>query len=323
MIRIKTIDSEAAIRKSIVKNFKHYRTVNQTAFYLGEGSDHCYDPDVQFSRRKYNYTEIAQTLNSVLAETKALKVAIVSLACGNCSKDKEVLEQIQKAGHTFSFIGVDSSMDMLYKADTVLREATFSAQLVCADIGAFDFKQELERIIGAYDLTIYLFFGNTFIGNILGNLNQNYMMGLLNTIVRPGDYMLIDAASFETITPEIEDKILERYTGYLDNLDEVAFFLVHLKTLGVTEDCGKLTLKITKDSATQGQKVTFKFVLHNPMTLTLDKEEITLSPDECIDLFYIVIYDLHKLTSFLEKKNYTLTGQIPGDFYNQLLFQKQ
>lgn len=318
MIRIKTINSEVEIREDIVRTFKQYRVVDQKAFYLGAGSDIYYHPDRVSSGNKYDYFKIAQLIAKVLTQNKEAKVAIVGLACGNCEKDRIVLEHVQEAGYDVPFFGVDSSMAMLHKANSVLSDAPFEAHLICADVGAFHFKRELDRILGEYDLSLYLFFGNT-----VGNLNQNYIARMLSNILRPGDYILLDVVGFETITPQIEDKLLRRYTGYLSNPEEASFFLYPLKSLGVPEGCGKLTLKVTKDDTHQARVFTFGFEITTSANFNLEGEEINLSPNDYIDLHLILSYDLNALTVFLEKKKFALKDQLVGEFMNQLLLQRQ
>lgn len=319
MIRLRTINSEVEIWKSIIKNFKQYRTVNQTAFYLGAGADYYYDdPGIEFSRQSYDCTGIAQLLKNILAKKKDLKVAIVSLACGSCKIDRIIMEYLQEAGYDVQFFGVDSSMAMLRKANNVLNNATFKSHLICANIGAFNFKKELDKIIGDYDFGIYLFFGN-----IIGNLNQNYMIGTLRNILRPGEYMLLDVVGFETITPQIQDKMLERYTGYLYSPPEIKFFSYPLEAFGVPEDCGKLTLKTRKDHITGAEVFNLGFQVKNAIRFTLERDEISLSRNEYIDLHDILVYDLNKLTELLEGKDFKLKNKLAGDHVNQLLLQRQ
>ena len=315
---LRTIVSEVEIQNSIVKNFKQYRTINQIAFYLGDGAGYYYDSDRLSAANLYNYPKITRLLGNVLAEKKGAKIAVVSLACGNCKTDKTILQPLQVAGYPFSFFGVDSSMAMLYKAGEVLNDVTFKARLICADVGAFNFKKELDRIMGEYDVVIYMFFGN-----IVGNLNQNYMTRMLNTILRPGDYVLLDVAGFKTITPPIREKLLERYTGYLHNPFETRFFLHPLKSLGVPDNCGELVLDTQKDSVTQAEVFKFSFKVKNSLRSVLEGEEIGLSHDEYIELYDILIYNLDKLTAFLEGKDFTLKDQVTLDFKTQLLFKKQ
>ena len=322
-IPLRTIVSEVEIQNSIVKNFKQYRTLNQTAPYVGAGAEYYYDPDMKFSGESYDYPKITTLLESVFTEKKGAKIAVVSLACGNCKKDRRVLEPLQAAGYPFSFFGVDSSMAMLYKAGEVLNDVTFKARLICADVGAFNFKKELDRIMGEYDVVIYMFFGNTFIGNILGNLNQTYMTDLLNNILRPGDYMLLDLVGFKTLTPTIREKLLERYTGYLTRAPEIKFFLNPLKFLGVSENFGELTLKMAKDDTTQAHIFIFGFKIHTPFRFTLEGDELIVNSNECINLYYIWAYDLYKLTEFLASRNFKLKEQRVGEFVSQLLFKRQ
>ncbi len=317
MKRIRTINSEADIWESIVKNFKHYRTINQTAFYLNEGASHYYDPKRRFPRENYDCLGIAKMLANIFTEKKGLKVALVSLACGNCGKDKVILEHLQNMGHSVPFFGVDSSMAMLYKANGILCETAFQHQLVCADIGAFDFRKRLDRMIGEYDLTIYLF-----LGNILGNLNQNYMSRILKNILRPGDYMLLDVAGFQHITPQVEDRMLERYTGYLSTPAEARFLMQPLKALGISEGCGQLTLKVTNDAAHQAKVYMFGFRVYTPDSVNLEEEIIDLSTNERIDLLHILVYNLNTLAEFLEKRGFEFKDQVVGEFMNQLLFQR-
>ena len=313
-IPLRTIVSEVEIQDRIVKNFKQYRTVNHMAFYLGDGADYYYN----VSTDHYSYPKITTLLKSVFTEKKGAKIAVVSLACGNCNIDNTVLEPLQAAGYPFSFFGVDSSMAMLYKAGEVLNNAAFNARLICADVGAFNFKKELDRIMGAYDIVIYLFFGNT-----AGNLNQNYMIRMLNTILRPGDYVLLDVVGFEQITPKIKDKLEERYTGYLNDPADIRFLLYPLNRLGIPDRCGELVLDTKKDITTQAKVFKFGFISNQAIQFTLEGEEISITPNEYIDLLDILVYNLPILTTFLEEKGFMLKEKIVGDHVNQLLFKKQ
>lgn len=318
MIRIKTINSEVEIWKSIVTNFKQYRAIDQKAFYLGAGAALYYHPDKKFTGESYDYSTIARLIARLLTQNKGAKVAVVSLGCGNCEKDKIILEQVQAMGHNVRFFGVDSSIAMLHKANRVLSDVTFEAHLICADVGAFHFKRELDRIIGAYDLGLYLFFGNTF-----GNLNQSYIAEALKKSLRPGDYMLLDIIGFEHITPQIKGMLLERYEGFLKNPPDTEFYLHPLKAFGIPVDCGRLSLDVTKHNASQAQVFTFGFKITTLTDFSLEEDELTLSPNEYIQLGDILIYDLKELIKFLETKKFALKDQLIGDFMNQLLLQRQ
>lgn len=325
MTRIKTIHSELEIQKEIIKELKKNRVIDQTAFYLDNGTTRYYDPNrtnmsTLHSGGKYDYAKIAQLLHGVITKSsgRGTKVAIVSLGCGSCQVDKEILQHLQKMGSDFSFFGVDSSMSMLYKAGSVLNDVTFKVSLICANLGTLSFRTELDSVIGDHDIYIYLFFGNTF-----GNLNQGYITDILKGILNPGDHLLLDIVGFETVTTQIQAKLFQRYKGYLDNPADADFYLGPLENFGVPVDHGRLVLKITEDSATQAQVFAFGFKVQTPLNFTLEGEEVGLSPNEYVDLYHVFIYDLSKLNKFLEIKKFKLEDQIIGDFHNQLLLQRQ
>lgn len=317
MIDLSTIHSQVEVKKDIIKNFKQHRVINQTALYLGTGVDLYYNPDAILSKA-YDYHKVAILLKEIISKRTEAKLAFVSLGCGSCEKDKKVLEHLQETTkHNITFFGVDSSMAMIKKANKVLKDASFDSHLIFADFGALGFKEELDDLIGDHDIGIYLFFGNTF-----GNLNQGYIADVLNNILHKDDYLLLDVAGFETITTTIQSKLFKRYVRYLNSPHEAVFFLRPIKSFGVPEDCGKLILDITKDDATQAQVFMFKFKVSNSTTFDLG-EKVNLSPNECVDLCKILVYDLGELNKFLEIKEFKLKGQILGDFHNQLLLQKQ
>ena len=319
MVQISTIHSEVEIYKSIVKKFKQERVTDQTAFYLNERADIYYNPDKKFAGEQYDYSKITRLLENILAKKKGSKVVIVSLGCGNCEKDKIVLEHLQERGYNnIRFFGVDSSMAMIQKACNVLNNTPFEAHLICADFGALGFKKELDNIIGNYDIGIYLFFGNTF-----GNLHQGYIADVLKSILSTGDYLLLDIIGFKTITTTIQAKLFQRYLQYNENPADVKFHSGPIKALGVPEDCGKLTLEVTTDPATQARVFKFGFKVHTLTTLNLEEEEVNLSSNGRIHLIHILVYDLHKLTKFLEERSFKLKEQVTGKFLNQLLLQKQ
>ncbi len=317
MIELKIIHSEVEIQNDIVKNLKQHRVINQTALYLGDGVDLYYNPDAILSKH-YDYHKVAQLLEDVLAKRKNEKIAIVSLGCGSCQTDKGMLERLQEKGaHNIVFFGVDSSMAMIQKAKEVLRDVTFEAHLICADFGAENFREQLKKITGNYDLGIYLLFGGTF-----SNLNQGYISDVLHNTLNTGDYMLLDIAGFDTMTTDILSKLFERYVKYLENPDEADFFLGPLKGFGVPKSAGRLILDIAKDDATQAQVFKFRFKIVSPTVFELG-ESVILSPNECVDLCKILIYDLGELKKFLDIKQFKLKDQNLGDFHHQLLFQKQ
>ncbi len=319
MIQIKTINSQSQIQQDIIKTFKRNRVIDQMACYLGAGTDRYLNPiRASASGNKYNYPRIAKLLEDALSQKKDAKVAIVSLGCGSCEKDKIILEDLKKSGHDFSFFGIDSSMNMLYRASDVLNDATFEAHLICADFGASDFKKDLDKIIGKYDVGIYLFLGNT-----LGNLNQSYIADVLKNTLRTGDCLMIDISGFETITTSIQSKLFQQYKGYLHNPDDAAFCLGPLEDLGIPIDSGKLVLKTEEDDVTRAQVFTFGFKVNTSINFNLGGEESNLSPNEYIDLHHVLVYDLRELIKFLETKKFKIKDQLIGDFRNQLLLQKQ
>lgn len=318
MIQVQNITSEVTLRQHILRDFEKDGAINQTAFYLGDGADCYYSPDMAGSGNKYDYPKIAQLITKVLAKNKVEKVAVVSLGCGNCQKDKIILEHVQAMGYSISFFGVDSSPNMLHKANNVLDGATFETQLICADFGAPNFKKELNNIIEDYDFKIFLFLGNTF-----GNLRQSHVANMLKNILHTGDYLLLDICGFETITPLIQGKMFKKFRGFLKRPGDVEFSLYPLKALGIPVDCGKLVLDIKKDNGTQAQVFTFGFKVNTSTDFYLDGNELTLGPDEYISLQDVFIYDLKGLVKFLKIRRFTLKDQVIGEFMNQLLLEKQ
>lgn len=323
MIHIKTINSEVEIQKDIIASFKKQRIIDQTACYLNNGKDRYYNPSrtnmqARYSGSKYDYSKMAQLLQGILSEKKGTKTAIISLGCGSCETDKIVLEHLQEMGYNFSFFGADSSMAMLHKANDVLSDVTFECTLICANFGAFNFREELDKIIGDYDLGIYLFLGNT-----LGNLNQSYIADILKNILQKEDYLLLDVIGFETITTPIQAQLFKRYKGYLSNPADAEFYLGPLKDFGIPVDCGKLVLKTTEDNVTQAQVFAFGFKAHTSISFSLEKEKVSLSPNEYVNLHNVLIYDLGELVKFLRTKEFEIKERLLGNYHNQLLLQKQ
>lgn len=318
MIQVQNITSEVAIREHFTGDFKKYGTINQMAFFLGAGAEIYYDPDKVGSGNKYDYPKIAQLIAKELTKNKDSKIAVVSLGCGNCQKDKIILEYVQEMGYKISFFGVDSSTAMLHKANSVLSDATFEKHLIFVDFGALNFKKELDKITEDYDLKIYLFLGNTF-----GNLPQSYIANMLKNLLHPRDYLLLDVCGFETITPLIQAKMFKKFREFFKNPPDAEFYLHPIKTLEIPVDCGRLVLDATKDNATQAQIFTFGFKIGTLTDFYLEEDELTLSPNEYIQLGNIFIYDLKELVKFLRTKKFILKDQLVGEFMNQLLLQRK
>ncbi len=316
MTTIRTINSEVEIRDDMTKSFKRHRVLEQNAFYLSDGAKNYYNPNKKFSKSKYNLDGIYSMLKKTL-KNKNNKTAIISLGCGSCEKEKEILTRLNKENYNFSFYGVDSSMSMINLADKALNSAKFPSNLICADFGSLKFRLELDKIIGKYDVKIFLFFGHT-----LGNLNQSYMADILKNLMNKGDYLLIDIIGFKEINSEKEAKLFERYVSYLNSEPEIEFFLYPLKNLGVDTSCGEVTLEMRKNTTINALLFQFGFKVLKQFEFFLDGDEVILIPDEYIELYNILIYDLNKLTAFFERRNFKLKEMNTGQFLNQILFEK-
>ncbi len=322
MSRIKTIQSETELRKIIVKKFTQERVTDQTAFYLNEGAELYYNPTKKTSGANYDYPKIAQMLKNILNQQKGGKAAIISLGCGNCGTDKVILEHLQELGYDIPLFGVDSSMDMLYKAKENLSNTAFETHLICGHFGTLELKEYLDETLEAYDLKIFLFLGNTF-----GNLHQGHIAEVLEDLLDPGDHLLLDVAGVETMTTVKQAQLFERYLQYIDNQAENQFFLQPIKTMGVTEECGRLTLETAMDNATQAIAFKFGFRVHTLTRFNLDKRGVTLGSNEHVSLYRILIYDLQELVKFLEEREFVfqeqLLGNVNNQLVNQLIFKRQ
>lgn len=314
---IRSINSESDVWKKIFNDLREYRVMNQMALYLDAGVDRYYNPNTAFLKH-YDYLKLAQLLARVLIEKQGLSVAIISLGCGSCETDKVLLEHLQEMGYNFSFFGVDSSLRMIRKANDVLHSATFDTHLICANFGAFDFQEELDEIIGHYDVKIYTLFGST-----MGNLDQGYIGDTLRDILLPDDYLLLDIGGFKTITYLNKLQLFNRYSEYIDSPYEAEFFLGPLKDFGVPQDIGKLILDIETDHATQAEVFIFKFEIKKSIELTLRKKTVGLTANEQIDVCRILVYDFNELIKFLKKKKFEFKDQLHGEYNNQLLFQRK
>lgn len=317
MIDIRTINSEVDIQEECTKNFKKKRIIDQTALYLGTCANNYYNPNTAFSAQ-YDYPRLIQLLTNTLSEKKDLSVAIISLGCGSCEKEKPILDHLKKVGYNISFFGVDSSMAMIKKAARVLNNATFEPHLICADFGGLNFKKELNKIIGDYSVKMYMFFGNTF-----GNLNQSYVTDVLKNIMRTGDYLLLDIVGVEAVTPLMRSKLFERYVKFIEHPPEKRFFFGPAKALGIPEDCGEMALEVNTDHTTQALIFRFKFKINRSVKFNIEQEEVNLSTNEYIHLCDILVYDINELIKFLKKRSFKLEEQILGYPWNQLLLQRQ
>lgn len=319
------ITSQVDVYKSIVQNLKQHNKINQSAFYTGTLWKSYDVPYIEFSpvpEEEYEYPATLQWLKTLFEDHEGAKVAVISLGCGACEKEKIVMEQLQKEGYQVPFFGVDTSMELIHRAREAFYRSPVQSCFIQADLGEGYFKKELDRMIGVYDVVIYLFLGNTFISDMLNNPSPKKMTNTLKALIKPGDYMLLNPAGAIKLPHISQNKLLDHYKGYCKNPDARRFLLHPLKVLGISEDCGELTLTIARDDTTGAQVTTFIFRVHTPFRFTLEGEEVILNPNEYIELFCIWFYELESLTVFLEEQNFELKGQVEGAFMNQLLFQK-
>lgn len=320
VVTFNALDSEVDIREKIHEGFKKLRIIDQPAFYLNEGANLYYNPKKTSSKKfSYDYSTISKSLKNIFKE-KNESVAIVSLGCGNSFKEVQILNKLYEEGYNFSYLGVDSSMSMLSLADQRLNNLPYSSQLVCADFGSKNFRQEIEKLIGSsFDKKIFLLLGHT-----LGNINLGYVSDMLNNLTKTGDYLLIEIMGFPELTEEIKTSLFERYVSYLELENEIEFLLYPLRKKGL--DCdkiGELQLEMLSVPSINSLIYQFLFTIKKDSQLKINQEVISFTEGESIELLDIYVYNTKELIQFFNKKGFEHVSTSRHESFSNILFRKK
>ncbi|MCB9798359.1 L-histidine N(alpha)-methyltransferase [Candidatus Nomurabacteria bacterium] len=280
------------------KHFQQYKVCKQKAFYFGEGAE-LY---LKISGAKTDlFVEQEDLYHGFLQDNIDItkdEFVIISLGCADARKEKVMLERLSRDSDKVSFIGVDSSEEMICIAKETLKESPVSCEFICADFSSDEF---IKRIHAVTQGKIRIF---TFLGSTFGNVEQSYMADMLYDLLEKGDKLWLEVAVRESISDKADRKFFENYLSWFDNEVTRDFLLHPLKLLGVPLDSGELFLNMAAEGDLNALLFSFRFRIDTKTVIEFDEHTVTLLPGNVIELLTIRAYDPQGLRNFFEERNF-------------------
>ncbi|MCP4523707.1 MAG: hypothetical protein GY828_05850, partial [Candidatus Gracilibacteria bacterium] len=131
---------------------------NQSALVYYDGKDNFYDENATLITKDFINFGKKHCIE------KGKKTVMVSIGCGNSGTEKECLLNLGE-GYDVSYIGVDTSEEMLKLTEKNFKDTGIQRQLIRADFSSDFFLKEINNYTKGYNNVIFVFFGGTF-GNI-------------------------------------------------------------------------------------------------------------------------------------------------------------
>jgi len=305
MQEIYNLMSDGELNDELEKSLLN-RRLEQKFLYLWEWSDLYYknkDADEVYLKNNIKPKELVKIWNKDVG--KKNKICFISLGCGNSHIEKEIFLEMWKKSN-LDYIWVDSSKDMLEISIENLKDIkNIKQSFLCADIFTNEFKRELTEFTEWYDNRIFAFFSNTF-----GNKNHTNIIDILYNLLHKWEQIWLDVRLRNGITAKDDMIACEYYHNWLQTDDQIDLYFHPLKNLGIPFENGKMVLSTHKEKSLNALKFQFSFLLTKKTTIKVRSNEITMLPEEKIDLQQIYTYDKDGLVSFFKEHNFKLKDNI-------------
>ncbi|MCA9459553.1 MAG: L-histidine N(alpha)-methyltransferase [Nanoarchaeota archaeon] len=248
---------------------------------------------------------------------KGEKIAIISLGCGNGEGEKVILEDLYRDGYTINYYGVDSSMSMIKLASKNLNKNSYPKSFICADFASENFRRDFELLVSNYDKRIFVFLGNT-----LGNVQQDYMADTLRNMLKSDDILWLDVVNRPDNLESTAGKNFERYSKFLNNPDFINFFKYPLDKLNIPFENGELLIEMRRENSLNALLFTFDFLINKKTEVEIDGEIVTLLPDDTIELINVRDYDVKSLIAFFESRHFKFQDKFSKNNKAEVVFKK-
>lgn len=301
------------LEKELSKDVRE-RWLEQKLFYATKKmAKNYYDSVVltDFSEKDYE----AFLKNNI---SKKEKTAIVSLGCGNASREKYALEQMKKNGYDFIYIGVDTSEHMLKMAIENLKEIKIEKKFVQIDITNDGFKDVIAELAGDCDKRMYMFLGGT-----IGNVNQTNVADVLYNILQKGDSLWVDVRIRPSLSKEDDIKLFKQYSSRLTMPEELSFYFGPLGNIGASIKSGTMGLKVSGEKSVGSLLFIFYFKIQKKIVIDFMGERTHLLPSEEVELFNIRAYHPKTLINFFKEHEFKLIDENQKGTEGQFMFAKK
>lgn len=308
--------------QEFLRNLK-VRYIDQKFLYYGEGVERYYaykapvrDHSTQVADRMHFIT------NTYVQEIKkhshkSEKIAFISIGCGAGETDNQVMQALYDEGYTFTFVGVDSSTEMIKVAQRTMQDRSYSAEFWVEDIVSPTFARRVEEFIKPYDRVIY-----TVTNGTIGNMVQTEITDTLYNLMSKGHLIIFDCAIREADSKIGDLKLFNRYSDRLQDPKFVDFVLNPLDMLGMPREVGALVLENFVEESIGVLTFRYSFRFKEPYTVQFLKEYIHFIPPEKIKLLEIRVYHPSTMINFFHYHNFSLRSQTAQSSFSCFVFEK-
>lgn len=312
---VKTIHSETELWDDFIHKFREFRQVGNFSLYLEDGIDRYYDAVQKVTSSHVHSIDdrFASFIEQHLDKSK--HYTLVSLGCGDASKEKPVLDYLVAADYQLDYVGVDVSLAALGLADKQLAHLGIAQRFINADFMRDEFTREMRESLPANTTAIYALYGGT-----ISNLSKlEYVGDVMADLLRPGDMLWPDVGIREGMDELANRKYFERYRDYARTPARQRFYFNSLEKVGIPYSAGSMELHLQPEPNTGGLQFNFVFRLKERAAVRYRGHAITLMPDEAVLLTTIRIFDPESFVRFFVERGFTFVGQDLFDGSGQFL----
>lgn len=327
MSNIITLTSDIELEKEFLTCIKR-RDIEQKFIYLGENAYQYYNARKVINNNLEGYWHKRLTHEDFMKFIKKLlkptskKVALVSLGCGNAKREIDFLDaaRTELQDVEFNFIGVDSSISMLYTAQEAFTAKQLNGTFLRADYSTGEFNRELKPILEdtKSDQVIYLFIGST-----LGNSSQTEIVDTLYNVLESGNILYLDVMTRNSKEKKDDLEIFDYYSERLHNPDFLHCNLDPLTRLGIPKENIKVILKTDQEDYIGVLCFKFYACMKEPITVIYRNERIHFLPPEEIKFVEIRTYHTETMISFFHNHNLELIDYEKVGNHGQFAFIKK
>lgn len=243
--------------------------------------------------RSEAYLNYRRSLDLMTRESAALLEAlprrpaeVVSLGCGDGSKEIPILDALARSGPPVLYVAVDVSQWLLEVALARMAREGRPARGVKADLTS---AGHLAAVFGGAGGPPRLY---TLLGNTVGALDHAAFLGGASALMGPGDRLLVDA---EIYRPEAT------LGGYL-NPDNRRFATGPLRSLGITDADGEVVFELVEEEDPPGlRRLRKRFRAGRDLDVRAGAASVRIARGETLDMGYSCKYTREAFAEVLRR----------------------
>lgn len=313
--KITIINSEQEIKKELNRNFNYNRCFEQKNLYFGEGAKNFYVKSSNFGFKKLKNDLLKEEILFLKKKLdKNKRFVIISLGCGNCLREINLLNNLYSENYNFDYIGVDSSFEMIKLGEENLKGSKFNVEFILADFSKENFDIFLKKKILNYEKKIFFFFGNT-----LGNVPQSYIADTLRSLLSKKDILWLEVGICQDLNIDSISCLFTKYINYVKDSKSKEFYLSPIKNIGILENCGELILSTSQEESPKNVTFNFSFLIKKNIEVKIENKNILLLKNDNIYISSIRIYQNDSLINFFLLRDFRLLHSILGSSLGEFI----